>query len=134
MDKRRPVRSTVYTLVVLNFISILALVVLSRLLTWTLLLACGLPVFLCLDYLFLRWKLKINRPVIQPGELKPGGRPHSLYIGSAFHFAGTLLGLALVCGGALPWTLLPFLLIPLSLGFYSLRTARKVLRQSKVTR
>jgi hypothetical protein len=112
-------------MVAVDFLFVLGLAGLSRMLGSTLLLACGLPALLSFNYLFLRRKPKIPVMELRPEEPAPRQPAFSLYACSAIFFVGTLIGLVRFAEGELPWELLPLLLVPLSLAIYLLRVARR---------
>ena len=126
MDKHRQIKRNVYTMVAINGILIIGVVALSRVLDSNLLLACGFPVLLSINYLFLRRKPKTPSSDLSAQEPPPRQSPYSLYVGSVIFFMGTLIGLATFVAGELPLSLLPVLLFPLSLAIYFLRVARRV--------
>ena len=125
MDKHQQTKRIVYLMVAVDLLVVLGLVIVSRLLTSNLVLGCGLPTALAFNYVLLRRKRKIARSVPRPHEPTLRRNVFYLYAGSAIYIACPLFGLALFWVGDLPWKLLPLLLIPLSLGFYYLRAARR---------
>jgi len=125
MEKWRQNRA-VYTMVALDtvvvLLAVLAVLINPRVLT--LLASVCFPTLLVLNYLFLRRKLgRIGPPAAEERSTPYSGR-FSIYACSAIFFAGTLYGLLMIMRGDLPRTVLPLLLVPLSVAIYCLRTAR----------
>jgi hypothetical protein len=89
-----------------------------------LLAAICFPALLTINLLFLRRRLRrIGAPDEEEQAVARSGQ-FSTYACSAIFFAGTLGGLLMIMQGELPRTVLPLLLIPLSVAIYCLRIAR----------
>jgi hypothetical protein len=124
MERRQQIQRAVYGMVAVDAAVILVVVLLSWLFTLMLLAAVSLPALLIFNFLFLRYKLRVVGQA--PTEGRAAGHSHkfSVYACSAIFFVGTLYGVLMISQEELPWTILPLLLVPLSLAVYCLRTAR----------
>jgi len=127
MDRREAIQRTIYTIVAVDAVLLCAFVSLYLYPPThsVLLLALFMPTSLIFNFLFLRRKLRALGPPTTEDAAKARRNKFSLYRGSAIYFAGTLYGLLMFAQRQLPLTLLPVLLIPLSLAIYFFRAARR---------
>jgi len=127
MEKSQQNRA-VYRIVALDAVIVLFLVVgvLINPRALPLLAPVCFPILLVLNFVLLR---RSARKIGPPAAVEERATPHSgrfsIYACSGIFFAGTLYGLLMVIRGDLPRTVLPFLLVPLSVAIYCLRTARR---------
>jgi hypothetical protein len=128
MDRGTAIRQTIYKIVAVDAVLLCAFVSLYLYPPThsVLLLALFMPTSLIFNFLFLRHKLRAIGPSTKEEAAKARGNKTSLYRGSAIYFAGTLYGLLMFAQRQLPLTLLPALLIPLSLAIYFFRAARRI--------
>ena len=125
MEKRRRIQGTVYVMVATDVVFVLIIVLLSRFLNIVALAMVCLPALLIFNFLFLRRKFKMVSQAPVGGGALPHSRAFSVYACSAIFFVGTLYGVLMILQGVLPRTILPLLLVPLSLAVYCFRTARR---------
>jgi len=127
MDRERRIARTVYTMVAADTVLLMLFVLVVGTAPADLEIALGifLPPVLIANYLLLRHRLR------QIGPPEPGQRVTDwkqrfwLYLGSAIFLIGALCGLLKILVGGLPKSTLPVLLIPLFVGLYGLKMARK---------
>jgi len=125
MERRQQIQRAVYVMAALDVVVLFIVILLSRFSDLTVLAAICLPTLLIFNFLFLRRKL---RTAVQDPK-KEGAVTHShmfsVYACSTIFFVGTLYGVLMILQGELPRTVLPLLLVPLSLAVYCLKTARR---------
>lgn len=125
MERRRQIRRAVYLMVAMDVVFLFIVILLSRLLDLRVLAAICFPTLLVSNFLFLRRKLRmVGQAPTKEGAVTRSHR-FSVYACSAIFFVGTLYGVLMISQGELPRTILPLLLVPLSLAVYCLRTARR---------
>ena len=135
MTSRSPADQIVHTLVVADVLFLVALVGLYAFLNSILLLACGLPLLVGFNYLYLHRKVCKLRPETGSRQTTPPpGAALSLYVVSAIFLCGTAYGVGLFSIGELPSAFLPVLLFPFVFGLYLLRQARKAGRRPPTDR
>jgi hypothetical protein len=125
MTSRNPADQIVHTLLLADVLFVVALVGLYAFLKSILLLACGLPLLLGFNYLYLHRKLCKPRHDTGLRQATPAGGALSLYVVSAIFLCGTAYGVGLFSTGELPPAFLPTLVFPFVFGLYLLRQARK---------
>jgi len=128
VERRQQIGRVVYTMAAVDTAVVFLVVALALVRPWdiTLLAAVCFPSLLLVNFLFLRGKLSEIGPPATEEQTVPRSRRFCIYACAAVFFAGTLYGLLMVMQGEIPRTVLPLLLIPLSLAIYSLKTARRV--------
>jgi len=122
MERGQQIRRAVYGMVGIDAAVVLIVVLLSRLVTVTLLSAVCVPALLIFNFLFVRYKLRVVGQAPAEERAASHSQRFSVYACSAIFFVGTIYGLWMISLGQLPRTILPLLLVPLSLGVYCLRT------------
>lgn len=126
MERRQEIRRTIYAMIAVDGAAILVFVLalLSRPRDLPLLATiCFVTLFL-FNFVFLRRKLRnVGPPATE--ESVTHSRSVSVYACSVIFFVGTLYGVLMIAGGELPRTILPLLLVPLSLAVYLLKVARR---------
>lgn len=125
MEKHKIIRNTMFIVVAVDTSVIVTTIPLSHLIDLRWLAIIYIPVLLIFHVMLLRHRLSA---IAYPSTGKDTAlrfRKRSLSLGSFIYFAGTLYGLFMVLIGALPWVILPVLLVPLSVAIYCLRAASK---------
>ena len=127
MERRREIERAMYAMVAADTALLFLFVVVFLRWPTNRMIVVGIcfPALLILNFIFLRRKLRM----VGPPTAEEGARAHphklSLYGCSAIFSTGTLYGLLMISQGELPWTTLPFLLVPLSVAVYCFRVARR---------
>lgn len=118
-------KRAVYTIIAVDVALAFCLAVVSRFAASVLVLGLGFPILLTFNYLYLRRSIRVAGSSTA-GQTRPTPRDaRSHYAAAAIFLGGTLYGLAQFFSGQMPLTVLPVLVVPLSLGPYMLRTARR---------
>lgn len=125
MERRKEIQRAMYAMMTVDaaLLFLLAAISLRRPSSFMVLAVIYLPTVLISNFFFLRRKLKVVGPPTAGEDAKARPNRFSLYGCSAIFFTGTLYGVLMISQGELPRTILPLLLLPLSLAVYCLRGA-----------
>ncbi len=127
MEKRKIIQRTIYAMIAVDaaLLVLFFTIFLWRPSSLLILAAVFLPAILIFNTLFLRRKMSSLGPASNNEGAKPRPRRFSLFACSVIFFVGTLGGLTQILHGELPLTILPFLVIPLSVAVFCLKVARR---------
>ena len=125
MQRQQQVRRTVIAMMAGDAVFLFVVIFVGQFLDPRVLAAICVPTLLISNVLFLRRKLRAVGPVFPSDTPAPRAARFPAYACSAIFFLGTLLGVLLISQGALPWPVLPVLIVPFSLAVFFLRGARK---------